>query len=89
MNALKILVMSVLAVTISACQPVTSNGTNSFNLPSDLKHCEVVTMYSGGISSDRIYLIKCPEGTVPDGYIGTSSSRMKGKTVSNTTSIVI
>lgn len=62
---------------LSACSPSAST-SNTFVLPDDLSHCRVI-LIDGGFGNDRIYLIKCPPGTVPDGYIGTSSNNSAGK----------
>lgn len=62
-----------------ACSPETKY-TGKFVLPDDLSHCRVIELNAGEFD-DRVYLIKCPAGTVPDGYIGTSSMQKHGKTM--------
>lgn len=79
----KSLVLSVLLL-LSACTPAIKDTLYDFRLPSELSHCKVITMERGGITSERIHLIKCPEG-----WIGTSNWKSNGKTSTTNTTYFI
>lgn len=69
---------------LTGCEPTQSDTTSDFSMPYDLRDCRVVTLTRGGMSSDKIFLIKCP-----DGYLGTSESHAVGKTRAQSTSIIV
>lgn len=76
----KILVPIIVASTLVACDPRTENTTRDFILPHDLKNCEVITLSRGGSSSDKIHLLRCPDGVPPEYIPATSESHAVGKT---------
>lgn len=83
----KTLVFALGFITLSVligCEPTQSDTTSDFSMPYDLRDCSVVTLTRGGMSSDKIFLIKCPEG-----YLGTTESHAVGKTRVESTSIII
>lgn len=69
----------VASLGLVACDASTENVTTRFDLPSDLQECELIRLSPDGGSSDRVYILKCPEGytgttTVgPKGYVGTTA----------------
>lgn len=70
----KSLLVGMLALSLTACSPTIDRDDTGFILPPDLQHCRVVTLSKGSMSSQRIFLIKCPEG-----YMGTSYTNDAGK----------
>lgn len=62
----KSLVAGMLALSLTACSPTIDLDDTGFILPPDLRHCRVVTLSKSIMSSQKIFLIKCPEG-----YMGT------------------
>lgn len=78
-----IALVSVISM-ISACSPHTSQTTNSFILPSDLRDCEILTLRKGNLSSTQINIIRCPKDKVFQyTYVGTNTTFSSGKTQAN------
>ena len=70
----KSLLVSMLAISLTACSPSVDLNDGDFKLPDDLSHCRVVTLDGGNaLDTKRMYLIRCPEG-----YIGTSFKYSNG-----------
>lgn len=61
----------------------TEVSSGKFDLPDDLKHCELVHMSSEGLSPHHIYLVKCPEG-----YLGTSYTYPVGEDTVSAAAVV-
>lgn len=76
---MKQIILIILILGVLGCSPTTKDATYNFRLPPDLAHCNIIVMDENVVAGDRIYLIKCPPGTVPNGYIGTTNSQSAGK----------
>lgn len=75
-----ILLTLLVLVGVAGCNPYTYDSTYNFQLPHDLAHCQIIELQSGdAVGRKYIYLIKCPPGEVPKGYIGSSSTVNHGK----------
>lgn len=80
----KILLTISLAGILSGCGPSYKDTSNDFLLPQDLNDCRVIQLEKSGMTSTKIFLIKCPEGYIPV----VSSTYRVGKTKHNTTTII-
>lgn len=63
-----LLLLMVLWIT-TGCTGETTDVSRDFQLPHDLKDCRLIRLTPDGMSSDRVYILKCPEG-----YLGTSTT---------------
>lgn len=83
----KLFVGAIAILFVSACSPSTRTDTGSFNMPADLRNCEIVKLQRGGLPNDRVYLLRCPNG-VPKEYAGTTTVYSSGKHKVNNAVIV-
>lgn len=80
---MKYLIMLVLSAALLGCTDAsTTDVSRQFNMPYELKDCRLIRLTPDGMSSDRVYVLNCP-----DGLVGTSSSIPSGKTRHNTSVI--
>ena len=79
-----VLLLVIISILMTGCDPYTSNKTDEYDLPVDLKEagCEIIIMSPGAGSDNKVSLLRCRDG-IPKQYLPQTSTNY-GKGQNNT-----